>query len=92
MDECYARSLIPRFILVCYCPVCQQQVEADLTILGKPGPCFQHVSLLCRSPEVKIYHDRSGSPLYIHRLCGSLLLAEQARPVLNRRIGVGHAL
>lgn len=92
MDEFYARSLIPHFTLVCYCPACQRRVEADLTILGEPGPCFRHVSLLCQSPEVKIHHDRFGSPLYVHRLCGSLLVAEQARPVLNRRIGVGHEL
>lgn len=84
MDASHIRTLVPRFILACYCPECQQWVEADLTVLGEPGPCFRHASLLCRSPEVKVNHDRFDAPLYIHRPCGSVLIAEQARPVPDR--------
>lgn len=41
MADILSRTSIPHFVLTCYCPQCEVWIEADLTILGEPGPCFR---------------------------------------------------
>lgn len=85
MNDTFSHNGISRFILSSYCPVCQTEVEADLTILGDAnGFGFRNnISLLCRSPTIIVGWASCGTPLYVHRQCGGILSPRQARPVLE---------
>lgn len=84
MDNGFNSDDIAHFILSFDCPKCQTKVEADLTRMGETGePGFRNVSLLCRSPTVRVGYSPTGSIFYAHRSCGSLLTPEQARPILD---------
>jgi hypothetical protein len=73
-----------RFLLSVYCPTCDTTFEVDLTFAGfTPQPGFRNVSLLCRTPDVKVGYSGQDTPRYIHRPCGATLVPGQARPVLG---------
>lgn len=76
-------------VLECYCATCRQTVAVELYVLAKPLPRFREASLLWLGSEISVVRTPVGAPAFLHRPCGALLVAGNAKPLLSNPLSEG---